>query len=448
MRCARAACVAALMLAAAAAWAEEKVVAGFEDAAAPAEWYASDGKLSVSTEHATEGKQSLKVELSPGDYPGWGVDFKGADWSGYDALRFSLFNEGREPQWVSIRIDDASSKGYGTRFNMEDRQVAVQLHMGANEIEIPIRSLRQGTPESQGIDPLKVASLRMFVGGLKKPVTWYLDGVRLVRAERKGPDSLVFADFDQVPGTVKAGPGTTIEPVDAPEGKPGKALKLLLTPDGDYPGVYVTPPADWLGYDALVFDVTCPEGTPTPGGLSIKIPAADRSMTLATGLQKGTNEICVPLDLASFLSQGRVKDLNLFWSRRQQPETVIVDNFRLVRERLADAPTRHAEAADTDRLTIDFTGLKVSRNTCLMTTAWIPLKAGGYRVVRANAEKKAQNSYGLDAEAFADYADSKPVRLWGMVLDHGVWHFCETHVPMSAAGRTKVTLDDKSRFGK
>ncbi len=427
---------------------EEKLIAGFEDAEPPKDWYAQDGKLSLSPDHATEGKQALKVELTAGAYPGFGVELRAQDWSPYDALRFSLTSEGRESQLVTIRVDETASRGYGTRCNFEDKTVAVSLHFGLNEIEIPIASMKQGTPESQGINVARVKLLRVFAGGLKKPVTWHLDNVRLVRAERKGPDTLVIADFDKVEGAVKPAGGTNVEPVDAPEGQGGKALKVTLTPDAQYPGVYVAVPQDWLSYDALVFSVYCPEGSATPTGMALKVNAGDgRSMTFSTELQKGMNEIYLPLELASFVSLSRVRELNLFWGRRAAAETVVLDNFRLVREKLVDAPTRHAPAAEGDRFAIDFTGLQVGKNTCMMVTAWVPLKDGGYRVVRANSPDKAQLSYGFDAEALAGMADKKPVRVWVMFLDHGVWHWCETHVPLKADGQTKFTLDDRARFG-
>jgi hypothetical protein len=277
---------------------------------------------------------------------------------------------------------------------------------------------------------------------------WFVDNVRLVRAERKAPDTLVLANFDDVGGTVKPAGGTNVEAVDAPEGKPGKALKVQLTPDAEYPGVFVAVPPDWLSYDALVFNVYCPEGSATPKGMCFKINAGDgRSMTFSTELQKGMNEVYAPLELASFVSLSRVRELNLFWGRRAGTETVVLDNFRLTREKLVDAPSRHAVPADTDRLAVDFTGLQVGKNTCMMVTAWVPLKDGGYRVVRANSPDKAQISYGFDAGAFAGYAEGKPVRVWALFLDHGVWNWCETHVKLKPEGQTKFTLDDKTRFG-
>lgn len=427
---------------------EEKRIAGFEEEAPPAGWYAQDGKVAVSADHATEGKQSLRIDLVAGAYPGFGLDLKGDDWSSYDALRFSVFSEAKDAQWVSIRIDDVSSRGYGTRYNLEDRAVAVRLQPGANEVELTLASMKQGTPESQGLDVRQVKVLRVFIGGLKQPVTWHLDNVRLVRAERKAPDVLVLADFDKVAGEVKPGGGTGVETVDAPEGAGGKALKVMLTPEGEYPGVYVAVPTDWLGYDALVFNVTCPEDVATPKGMSIKVSAGDgRTMTFNTELHKGANEVCLPLDLASFVSLGRVRELNLFWGRRAAVETVVLDDFRLVREKLVDAPTRHAVAAETDRFAIDFTGLRVGKNTCMMVTVWVPLKDGGYRVVRADSPDKAQIGYGFDAGAFAGCAEGKPVRVWTLFLDHGVWNWCETHVKLKPEGQTQFTLDDRARFG-
>ena len=432
----------------AAAGPAEKVFGGFEDEI-PKEWYGSEAKLSSSEDHATEGKKSMQADLEPGQYPGIGVDLKGQDWSGYRALRFSVFNKNGGTQWVSIRIDDTASKGYSTRYNLEDHAVAVKFNPGQNEIEIPIASLRQGTPESQGIDVGRIKLIRMFIGGLKRPITLFFDNFRLAPAEPKGPDALTLADFDTVPGKVEPGTGTQIRVEASPDGKNGQALRIELTPEGDYPGVYVSPPQDWLSYDLLCFNIFCPEDKSTPGAMSFKISdGAGRQQTFSTGLVKGMNEICLPMEAASFVSLSRVKELNLFWGRPAGNLVVYLDNVRLERAKLTDHPSRHDAAAEGDPFAIDFTGLQTGKNTCYMVTAWIPLEAGGYRVVRCNAPSKQQVSYSIDAEAFKGYAAGKPIRVWTVFLDHGVWNCCETFIPLKATGPTKLMFDDAARFGR
>ena len=428
---------------------EEKLLGGFEGETVPREWEPNaDTKLSISTEHATEGKQSLKVEMSKGAYPGVGLVGRAQDWSTYDALRFTVFNQNAGTVWCTVRVDDATSRGIGSRFSMDDHVVAIRINNGVNDIEVPICALKQGTPESQGLDATRIKQFKFFIGDLKRDAVLFFDNVRLVREERKAPDVLPIADFDKPPGKITAGAGAVVTEVDNPSGKDGKCAKIDLSPEADYPSVYITAPADWLSYDLVCIDIFCPEAVATPNNLAFKVTdSTGRGQTFCTGLVKGMNEVCIPMEALSFLSPGRVKDFSLFWSKLNANMTVYVDNVRLERAKLADYPTRHAVGAAADKFLIDYTAIPRGKNTCYMATTWVPLKAGGYRVVRCNSPDKKQLSYGIDADAFKDADEKKPVRVWTMFLDHGVWSLCEAFVPLKKDGQTKFSLDDAMRFG-
>ncbi|HUW57833.1 MAG TPA: hypothetical protein VMZ92_14425 [Planctomycetota bacterium] len=426
---------------------EVKVIGGFEDGT-PGAWYGAGAKIAVSDEHATEGKRSLRADLEAGQYPGIGIELRSQDWSKYHVLRFDVYNGRGGTRWFTTRIDAADSKGYSTRFNLEDQTVALRLEPGKNAFEIPIGSLWQGTPESQGIDPTRVKLFRIFFGGLNRPISLYFDNFRLVREAPTGPDRLTIADFDDVPGKVTPSAGTNVSVQPDPEGKGGRTLKLELTPEGNYPGVNIAVPPNWLTYDLLSFNVFCPEAESTPGSMAFKvIDGVGRQQTFSTGLQKGMNVICLPVEAASFTSLGRIRELNLFWGRPNGTLVVYLDDVRLERAGLVSHPSCHNTAAEDDRLAIDFTGLQAGRNTCFMVTAWVPLEAGGYRVVRCNAPSKQQISYGIADDAFEGYAEGKPVRVWAVFLDHGMWFWCETFIPLKPTGQTKLYLDNRTRFG-
>ena len=417
-----------------------QLIAGFEDAEVPQGWSAGDGKLSISEDHATEGKQSLRVRLTKGAYPGVGVQLRGADWSDYDALCFSLYNSGGDRRGT-IRIDEVKSAGYGTRYNLEDAAVALTFRKGANEVELPIASMRQGTPESQGIDVTRIREFKIFFGGLDQTLTLHLDNVRLVRAPRTGPDTCVIADFDKVEGKVTAAAAETTTRVEASPTGEGNALRIELPPDANYPGVQVAVPENWLAYDLLAFDlVPARSGAATPGSVTVKIvDGTGRRQTLSATPREGTSTVTLPLEAASFTALGHVTELHLFWGKSDQARVVYLDNVRLVRAKRVNHPTRHSTAAADDPLALDFSDVLVGKNTCYMVTAWIPLADGRVRVARCSSPDKMQKSYSIDAAAFADRDETKSVRVWVTFLDHGVWHWCERDVTLEATGQTKLS---------
>ena len=425
-----------------------KPFAGFEDGI-PKGWSGAESKISISDEHATEGAKSLCVEAEAGDYPGFGIEFDNADWSKHRALRFSLFSTLKKTRTVSIRIDDASSKSYGTRFNLEGKNTAPKISPGANEIEIPIASLLQGAPESQGLDVTRIKLMRLWMGGLKAPTTIYVDNFRLIAADENAPKIVVIADFDDASGKVTSAKGTIKSVVDAPEGLKGKSLKVEGTPAASYPGVTFAVPEDWLSYDALSFKVLCPKNTDTPSGLAIKVSAkSGRRQTFNLGLKEGLNEITFPIEIAGFVELGRVAELAIFWGKPATNEVIYIDDVRLEREKLVDYPTQHHAAKADDRLALDYSAVKMGRNTCFMATVWIPLKSGGFRVLRCNSPGRSQKTYGIGADAFKGYAEGKPVRVWTAVLDHGVWPWCETQIVLKPEGRTTLTVEDADFKGQ
>src|SRR3954463_15268817 len=65
------------------------VLDDFEFAGAAARW---EGPVEISTEHASHGRQSLKVSLDR-DRPQFSSAKLPADWSGHDRLRFDIYCE-------------------------------------------------------------------------------------------------------------------------------------------------------------------------------------------------------------------------------------------------------------------------------------------------------------------------------------------------------------------
>jgi len=126
-------------------------------------------ELSVSDEHATSGRRSLKMVLKPHEWPGMHTLKIPADWSGNQDLKFDVFAD--QASELSVRIDDTNSSGYSTRFNSEANSVG----KGQNTVAIPLSSV------AENIDLKKVKSMYIYSTGVEGTLVFYIDNIRLVK---------------------------------------------------------------------------------------------------------------------------------------------------------------------------------------------------------------------------------------------------------------------------
>ncbi len=129
---------------------------------------------SLSPEHVTHGKFSLKAELYPGLYPGLKIRRFDPDWSRYSALHFDLFNPLPDSLPLHIRIDDQQEHPeFENRFNL-----TIMLQPGAGHYILPLsKVITSGSKR-----PLKLSSIEavyLFIVQPKKEVDLYFDFLHL-----------------------------------------------------------------------------------------------------------------------------------------------------------------------------------------------------------------------------------------------------------------------------
>ena len=385
-------------------------------------WTGTDkGTVRVSDEHPASGRKSLRADLAPGPYPGIGIDFKTPqDWSKCQALRFRVLNASGGPVTLCVRVDDADSRDFSTRYNND--MDPHKLTPGDNEVEVPIAALRQGGFLSRGLDVSRIRVMRVFSVELKSPVTLFFDDFHLVCQRPSGPDVLVLADLGAKAPRWSANNGAAGGIVPSPAGA-GPALQVDLPVGSPYPGVsFHVAERNWLSYDLLSLDAYCPADAPSPRDINLKIlDAVGRSQTVGCHLQKGANSICVPLEMVSSVSLGRVSEVVIFSGTPQAKEVVYLSSPVLRRVNLVQhSAVRDAKAADP-ALTLDMTDFKVPRNTCFLAMVYIPLAGGRTRAVRCNSPGRDAVRYAIGADALAGYAAGKPIQIWMYVSDHGTW---------------------------
>ncbi len=128
-----------------------------------------------SPEHATDGRYSLKAELSSSEeYPGVTLNLGKQDWRGFQTLEFDVYNPGPVTQF-KLRIDDRKDPGPDDWFWKR-----LNLPRGTNRITVELGQLKtygNGRP----LRTSQIRRLIFYTTGLTEKYTIYLDNFTLTR---------------------------------------------------------------------------------------------------------------------------------------------------------------------------------------------------------------------------------------------------------------------------
>lgn len=132
--------------------------------------------FSLSDEHVTHGKQSLKLELFPSDYPGLAPMLDRNDWRDYKTFSFDVYNTHSMAIPLTVRIDDSKDyPDYPDRYNQ-----TYILRPGMNTIAIPLDSLiTSGT--NRKLNLKSVYQVLIFVVRPDERIVLYLDNLKLTK---------------------------------------------------------------------------------------------------------------------------------------------------------------------------------------------------------------------------------------------------------------------------
>ena len=160
-------------------WAEApRVIDSAEDeATSKALWQASEAKVEIGVEHATEGKQSLQVTYPKG-VPWPALKFENREqplnWKGYKTFLFDVTNPGGKSVHLSLRIDDDQALDMNGRFMVNGLPVPPNA---TTTFKIDIR--RMANRGGWRMHKDKITLIALFTGTLEEDVTVYVDNVRL-----------------------------------------------------------------------------------------------------------------------------------------------------------------------------------------------------------------------------------------------------------------------------
>lgn len=130
---------------------------------------------SLSDQHATHGKRSIKLELYPAEYPGLNMKLQTRDWSRHKTLRFDVYNPGNAAVPITVRIDDRKDfPDHHDRFNKR-----FDVIPGTNRIEIPLGTLMT-SGSLRYMDLKKIKTFIIFSARPAVKTTLFVDYIRLI----------------------------------------------------------------------------------------------------------------------------------------------------------------------------------------------------------------------------------------------------------------------------
>ena len=154
------------------------VLAGFDNQLEVDRW---KGRIEIGKLISEKGDDNvLRVQLTTNHYSGVALVYFHRDWRSYKQLQFELFNPGRTPLALTIRIHDDKhyplGRGdYDDRFNRQ-----LTMEPGWNNIAIELEDVAEA-PANRTMDLANIQTFGFFSIDLPKARDIYLDELKLVK---------------------------------------------------------------------------------------------------------------------------------------------------------------------------------------------------------------------------------------------------------------------------
>ncbi len=153
------------------------VLSDFESPTQLSRWDVKQANLSLNKHHVQQGEYSLQATFLPDAFPDITLQHFPRDWSGYNNIKFSLYNKAQDPIVIELKIYDEDHMKYGyqytDRFNRE-----LLLQPGWNNISISLNEIFN-SPEKRTMDIARIKSFSLFLKDVTSPVTIFLDDLKL-----------------------------------------------------------------------------------------------------------------------------------------------------------------------------------------------------------------------------------------------------------------------------
>ncbi|MEI6166624.1 MAG: hypothetical protein WCS52_05465 [bacterium] len=312
----------------------------------------AETKLTVVTEHATEGKHALKVECGAKDWPGIIVNGFPKDWTGVKYLAFDVFNPGTTSVELCGWVKDDENAGLYTRYGF----AGLMADPGRQTIRLWLDKAVKGNAF-----PLNKKNILAFgVGPMEgqQAITLYCDNFRLEPVMNETlPDVLPILTFDET------APVGKFELEEYPPEKPGKsayeyttehatmgkrALKCTFRANGA--GIVISGfSPNWGQHDVLLIDCFNPtdQVIELEGWFRDCLNAPYYSRYNYSGLmvRPGQNTLQIPLSgllkgepaqlCREALNRNNIVKFNCYVAERKEDLCLTFGGFRLEKSRMA-----------------------------------------------------------------------------------------------------------------
>lgn len=128
----------------------------------------------LDSDHVMHGRNSLRLEIFSGKYPGLKISKFDPDWSSFRVLHVEIYNPQNDSLRLHIRIDDIrGNQPYADRFNSR-----LPLPPGWTHFALPLDSLvTSGTRRRMNL--ASIEKIDFFISHPDEPVTLFFDHLRL-----------------------------------------------------------------------------------------------------------------------------------------------------------------------------------------------------------------------------------------------------------------------------
>ncbi|MGA2618754.1 MAG: exo-alpha-sialidase [Thermoguttaceae bacterium] len=316
-------------------------------------WTLHNVTVSLSDQHVTSGKSSLKLELTAAD-GGFELNLptKPLDWSRYKALSFDVFNASEKVIEFRPRIDDAWSEGFRDRFEPCD-----QLFLPPGKIthlQIDIDDLQANNFRLLDTSRITRVSFGISHGDGPRGVL-YVDSFRLLPLPTEDlakivPDAVEPRVIDDGRSAEKSrllwqGSDAKVEALEAAavpaELHARSALKATFHANKEWSGMKIEckpSPMDWRGYKTLCFDAFNPNDRPLVVNIRIddlgavgpygRFEVSD--VSLPPGKKSVQIDIWRMLNMAGRkMDKSKIVLFTLFTGSSPQQQVLYVSNLRL-----------------------------------------------------------------------------------------------------------------------
>ena len=132
------------------------------------------GPVSRTDDVSLSGQYSLRVDFSTDSHSGARLETLPRDWTGYDRLRFHVYNPYLTPMNLTLRIIDRLNESqpllYSDRYHF-----SFTAENGWNEVIVDLEDVKNA-PSDRMLNLGKIAQLEVFTTNLREPRTVFFDG--------------------------------------------------------------------------------------------------------------------------------------------------------------------------------------------------------------------------------------------------------------------------------